>query len=84
MILWQAKKESGVFAIYAKMVFIAHFSLKPSNMQAWILWVKIRNQSNKQNFVVGVYYRPANQGDKIDEEFFLQLQEASCSSPWSW
>ncbi|GAB0196022.1 hypothetical protein GRJ2_002067500 [Grus japonensis] len=32
-----------------------------------------------ENFVVGVYYRPPDQGEEVDEEFFLQLQEASCS-----
>jgi len=41
--------------------------------------VKIREQANKGIFVVGVYYRPPNQGEEVDAEFFLQRQEASCS-----
>jgi len=40
--------------------------------------VKIRDQANKGSFVVGVYNRPPNQEEEADEEFFLQLQEASC------
>ncbi|GAB0207927.1 hypothetical protein GRJ2_003258400 [Grus japonensis] len=54
-------------------------SLKNSNMQVESLWVKIRDQANKGNFVVGVCYRPPDQGEEVDEEFFLQLQEASRS-----
>lgn len=53
--------------------------LKNSNMQVKSLWVKISNQANKGNFVVGVYYRPSNRGKEVDEELFiLQLHEASC------
>ena len=29
--------------------------------------------------MVGVYYRPPDQGGETNEEFFVQLQEASCS-----
>ncbi|KAK4818860.1 hypothetical protein QYF61_020079 [Mycteria americana] len=48
---------------------------KNSNVQIVSFWVKIREQVNKGNFLVGVYYRPFNQGE-VDEEFVLQLQEA--------
>ena len=58
---------------------IAQGYLKNSNVQVESLWVKTRDQANKGNFVVGVYYRPPDQGEEADEEFFLQLQEASCS-----
>lgn len=51
-------------------------SLKNSNVQVKCLWVKIRDQANKGNFVVGVYYRSLDQEEKVDEEFLLQLQEA--------
>ncbi|GAB0190086.1 ras GTPase-activating protein 1-like [Grus japonensis] len=43
------------------------------------LWVRIRDQGNKGNLVVGVYYRPPDQKDPIYEAFLLQLQEASYS-----
>lgn len=40
---------------------------------------KIRIQANKGNFVGGFYYRSLNQGEDVNKESFLQLQEASCS-----
>jgi len=39
-----------------------------------ILWEGVRDQGNKGNFVVSVYYRPPNQGKPIDEAFLFQLQ----------
>ncbi|PKU39002.1 egf-like repeat and discoidin i-like domain-containing protein 3 [Limosa lapponica baueri] len=54
-------------------------SLSNSHEQAESPWVRIKDQGNKGNPVVGVYYRPPNQGEPIDEAFLLQLQEASCS-----
>ena len=41
------------------------------------LWVKIREGSTKD--MVGVYYRPPDQGEAVDEAFLLQMWEASCS-----
>ena len=38
------------------------------------LWVKIREGSTKD--MVGVYYRPPDQGEPVEEAFLLQLQEA--------
>lgn len=40
------------------------------------MWVKISDQGNKGNFMAGVYYRLADQGEPVDEAFLLQLQEA--------
>lgn len=40
------------------------------------LWVKISDQSNKGNFMVGVYYRLNDKEEPVDEAFLLQLQEA--------
>ncbi|KAK4826957.1 hypothetical protein QYF61_012806 [Mycteria americana] len=75
----QGRRGRGV-ALYAKnWIDCTELSLKNSNVQVESLWVKIRDQANKGNFVVGVYYRPCDQGEEIDEEFFLQLQEASRS-----
>ena len=37
------------------------------------LWVKIREGSTKD--MVGVYYRPPDQGEPVDKAFLLQLQE---------
>lgn len=41
-------------------------------------WVKIREQVNKGNFVVSVYYRHSDQEEERDEESLCQLWESSC------
>ncbi|CAM4394956.1 unnamed protein product [Caretta caretta] len=43
------------------------------------LWIKFRSVCNKSDVVVGVCYRPPDQGDEVDEAFFRQLTEASGS-----
>jgi len=53
-------------------------SLKNSHEQVKSLSVRIRDQGNKGNLVVGVYYWPPDQGEPPDEAFFLQLQKALC------
>jgi len=37
------------------------------------------DRGNKGTLVVGVHYRPPEQGEPPDEAFFLQLQETSRS-----
>lgn len=72
----QGKRGGGV-AIYGKDgIDCTELSLKNSNAQVKSLWVKVRDQANKGNFVVGVYYRLPDQGEEVDEQFVLQLQEA--------
>jgi len=39
--------------------------------------VKIRDQPSKGHLVVGIYYRPPDQGEPVDKAFLLQLQEVS-------
>ncbi|CAM4580634.1 unnamed protein product [Caretta caretta] len=41
------------------------------------LWIKFRSVSNKGDVVVGVYYKPLDQGDEVDEAFFRQLAEVT-------
>ncbi|CAM2109003.1 unnamed protein product [Caretta caretta] len=43
------------------------------------IWIKFRSVSNKSDVVVGVCYRPPDQGDEVDEAFFRQLAEATRS-----
>jgi len=52
------------------------YSVKSSHKQVESLWVRIRDGGNKGNLVMGVYYRPPDQGKPTDEAFFLQVQEA--------
>lgn len=53
-------------------------SLKNSHTQIENLWVKFGYQDNKENFLVGIYHTLPDQEKDVDEEFFLQPQEASC------
>lgn len=41
--------------------------------------MRVKDCTNKQQFVVGVYYKPPDKGEPVDETFLLQLQEVSCS-----
>ena len=43
------------------------------------LWVRIKGQAHMGDITVGVYYRPPDQGEEIDEAFYRQLQAASQS-----
>lgn len=43
------------------------------------MWVKIRDETNKGHLVFGLYYRPPDQDEPVDEAFLHQLQEISCS-----
>lgn len=85
--------ETGAGVAFCVKRWIDHtdLSLKDSVWQDESLLEKIRVQVNKENLVVGIYYRPPDQEEDVDEEFLLQLQEAPCSqtdpargfqSPW--
>ena len=43
------------------------------------LWVRIKRQAHKGDITVGVYYRPPDQEEEVDEAFYRQLQAASQS-----
>ncbi|KAK4828983.1 hypothetical protein QYF61_001639 [Mycteria americana] len=73
----RGRRGGGVAFYIKKWIGCEELSLKNSHEQVESLWVRIRDQGNKGNLVVGVYYRTPNQGEPIDEAFFLQLQEAS-------
>ncbi|GAB0206445.1 hypothetical protein GRJ2_003110100 [Grus japonensis] len=72
-------RGGGVTLYIKKWIECEELSLKNSHEQVESLWVRIRDRGNKGNLVVGVYYRPPDQGEPIDKAFLLQLQEASCS-----
>jgi len=65
-------KWGGGNALYIKKsVHCEGLSLKNSHEQVESLWVRIRDRGNKGNLVVGVYYRLPDQGEPVDEAFFL-------------
>ena len=43
------------------------------------LWVTIKGQAHTGDIKVGVYYRPPDQEEEVDEAFYRQLQAASQS-----
>ncbi|KAK4806906.1 hypothetical protein QYF61_012627 [Mycteria americana] len=75
----QGRRGGGVALYVKKWIECEELSLKNSHEQVESLWVRIRDRGNKGNLVVGVSYRPPDQGEPIDEAFLLQLQEASHS-----
>jgi len=44
------------------------------------LWIRIKGQAHKGDITVGVYYRPPDQEEEVDEAFYRQLQAASQSA----
>ena len=44
------------------------------------LWVRIKEQANKGDVIVGVYYRPPSEDGATDELFFKEQSEASKST----
>ncbi|GAB0210021.1 mitochondrial enolase superfamily member 1 [Grus japonensis] len=43
------------------------------------LWVRIKGRAGAGDIIVGVSYRPPDQGDRADEAFYRQIGAASCS-----
>ena len=72
------KRGGSLDVCIKKSIQCEELSLKNSHEKVESLWVRIRHRGNKGNLVVGVYYRLLDQGEPIDEAFFLQLQEVSC------
>ena len=70
-------RRGGRVALYVrKWIDCKELYLKNSHNQVRSLWVKIEDRSSKGHLVVGVCYRPPDQGEPVDEAFLLQLQEA--------
>jgi len=43
------------------------------------LWVRIKGQPHMGDIIVGVYYRPPDQEEEVDEAFYKQLKAVSQS-----
>ncbi|PKU41917.1 egf-like repeat and discoidin i-like domain-containing protein 3 [Limosa lapponica baueri] len=72
----QARKEEWRCCPLHQETDHEELSPKNSHKQVGSLWVRRRDRGNKENLLVGVYYRLHNQGEPIDETSLLQLQEA--------
>ena len=73
----QGRRSGGVALYVRKWIDCKELCLRNSHDQVESLWVKIRDRSSKGQLVVGVYSRPPDQGEPVDEVFLLQLPEAS-------
>ena len=75
----QSRRGGGVALYVRKWIDCEELCLRNSHDQVESLWVKIKDQSSKGHLVVGVCYRPPDQGEPVGEAFLLQLQEVLCS-----
>ena len=70
------EKEGGV-VLYVKEQYTSSANRMGSEEgQAEVLWVKIQGGQGEGDLTVGVYYRPLNQREELDQEFLGQLAEA--------
>jgi len=54
----------------------AEIHLGVNDEQLESLWVRIKGQANTSDTVVGVYYRPSDREEEVDEAFYKQLEIA--------
>ncbi|CAM4502766.1 unnamed protein product [Lepidochelys kempii] len=74
----QGRKGGGV-ALYIREQYDCSELRYETAEKPECLWIKFRSVCNKSDVVVGVCYRPPDQGDEVDEAFFRQLTEATRS-----
>ncbi|XP_065421532.1 uncharacterized protein LOC101931368 isoform X1 [Chrysemys picta bellii] len=74
----QGRKGGGV-ALYVREEYDCSELRYETAEKPESLWIKLRSVSNKGDVVVGVCYRPPDQGDEVDEAFFCQLAEVARS-----
>ena len=41
------------------------------------LWIRTKGQTHTGDVIVGVYYRPPDQEEEVDEAFYKQMKPAS-------
>ena len=69
----QGRKVRGVAPYVKERIDYEELLLRNSQEQVESLWVRIRDGTNKGQLVIGVYYRPPDQGEAVDEAFLLQM-----------
>ncbi|GAB0184095.1 hypothetical protein GRJ2_000874800 [Grus japonensis] len=62
-------RRGGVVALYVRECFEC-LELNDGDNRVECLWVRIRGKANKADIMVGVCYRPPNQGEEADEIFY--------------
>jgi len=69
----QERKGGGVARYIREGIDCEEMPLRNKHEQVESLWVKVNDHTNKGQLVVGVYYRPPDQGKPVDEALLLQL-----------
>ncbi|PKU42004.1 mitochondrial fission process protein 1 [Limosa lapponica baueri] len=73
----QGRRGGGV-ALYIRECF-GCIELDSSDDEVECLWIRMKGKANKGDFVLGVCYRPPNQGEEADDVFYKWLAEVSPS-----
>ena len=73
-------RRGGGVALYVReQLECIELGLGANEEQVESLWVGIKGQAHRGDITVGVYYRPPDQEEEVDEAFYRQLQAASQS-----
>jgi len=73
-------RRGGGVALYVReQLECIELGLGANEEQVESLWVRIKGQAHTSDITVGVYYRPPDQEEEVDEAFYRQLQAASQS-----
>ncbi|GAB0206453.1 hypothetical protein GRJ2_003110900 [Grus japonensis] len=74
-----ARRGGGVALYVREQLECIELRLGVDEERVESLWVRIKGQANMGDTVVGVYYRPPDQEEEVDEAFYRQLEVASRS-----
>jgi len=71
------KRVGGVALDVREQLECIELCLGADEEQVESLWVRIKGQAHTGDSVVGVYYRPPDQEEEVDEAFYRQLEVVS-------
>ncbi|GAB0202653.1 hypothetical protein GRJ2_002730900 [Grus japonensis] len=74
-----ARRGGGVALYVREQLECIELCLGVDEERVKSLWVRIKGQANMGDTVVGVYYKPPDQEEEVDEAFYRQLEVASRS-----
>jgi len=73
------KRGAGVSLNVREQLECIELGLGTDKERVESLWLRIKGQAHKGDITVGVYYRPPDQEQEVDEAFYSQLKAASQS-----
>ncbi|PKU43807.1 hypothetical protein llap_5873 [Limosa lapponica baueri] len=81
LVVIKIKNDDDMDLVLLENLFNAKFTSEEVRREGRIGSVRIKGKTNKEDIMVGVYYRPPNQDVEIDEIFYQQLAELLQSLP---